>query len=72
MNQSASEEERLKDFSFVQEEDHVDHGKKRQMNILLASNVDQKNKSTPLCFQTDFFCFLFLSITLLSAVCGFA
>ncbi|KAJ0069242.1 hypothetical protein NL108_003162, partial [Boleophthalmus pectinirostris] len=30
INQSASEEERLKDFSFVQEEDNVDNGKNRQ------------------------------------------
>uniref|UniRef100_A0A8C6UPU7 Hermansky-Pudlak syndrome 5 protein homolog n=1 Tax=Neogobius melanostomus TaxID=47308 RepID=A0A8C6UPU7_9GOBI len=29
LNQSVSEEERLKDFSFVQDEDQVDHGKNR-------------------------------------------
>lgn len=28
INQSMSEEERLKEFSFVQEEDQVDHGKR--------------------------------------------
>lgn len=28
INQSTSEEERLKEFSFVQEEDQVDHGKR--------------------------------------------
>lgn len=29
LNQSVSEEERLKEFSFVQDEDQVDHGKRQ-------------------------------------------
>lgn len=38
LNQSTSEEERLKDFSFGQEEDQVDHGKRQTW--ALTSNKD--------------------------------
>uniref|UniRef100_A0A8C3G740 Hermansky-Pudlak syndrome 5 protein homolog n=1 Tax=Cyclopterus lumpus TaxID=8103 RepID=A0A8C3G740_CYCLU len=37
INQSMSEEERLKEFSFVQEDDQVDHGKRL---LVIRSNVD--------------------------------
>lgn len=44
MNQSMSEEERLKEFSFVQEEDQVEQGKKQVSFCSIRKRNEQKKK----------------------------